>query len=465
MLQIFPEVDGIIKTEDLHFDTCCDSSPDEFYGYSNIDNDNDIMDSKDNIDGYEITDLNFDSDNSSSGQTIDGSLMMTLKRRRSSDSILSPTNSTTLNNSSTSQSPPSYRLEQDNSSDTAVPKRLCLVCGDIASGYHYGVASCEACKAFFKRTVQGNIEYTCPASSSCEINKQRRKACQSCRYQKCLRVGMLKEGVRLDRVRGGRQKYHRIDNGSTFPTIPVFPPKKKAAEENKLLQTLLKNESDNASLSVAASANPDLPVDKLKLYSTISSLADHELVNMISWAKSLPGFLSLSLADQMSLLQESWPDLLGLNIIYRSIPYRGKIHFAGDFSLTLEEAEMHKAPMELDMLTRNMCKKLTDMRYLKEEHVLLKALVFLNPDVANLENRNQVQRLQDQVQDSLIDFVQTNYADIKRVGHLLLFLPMLRQQKLYTRSFWFGMKSDGRVPMQKLVSEMLDSVLNSTPVI
>ncbi|KAH9628277.1 hypothetical protein HF086_017352 [Spodoptera exigua] len=79
--------------------------------------------------------------------------------------------------------------------DDEAPRRVCLVCGDTASGFHYGVASCEACKAFFKRTIQGNIEYTCPASNECEINKRRRKACQACRFRKCLRTGMLREGV------------------------------------------------------------------------------------------------------------------------------------------------------------------------------------------------------------------------------------------------------------------------------
>jgi hypothetical protein len=80
------------------------------------------------------------------------------------------------------------------SSGLTVPeKKYCAVCSDMASGYHYGVWSCEGCKAFFKRSTQG-VEpvYVCPATNTCTIDKQRRKSCQSCRLRKCFDVGMIK---------------------------------------------------------------------------------------------------------------------------------------------------------------------------------------------------------------------------------------------------------------------------------
>lgn len=54
-----------------------------------------------------------------------------------------------------------------------IHKPLYIMCQDIASGYHYGVASYKACKMFFKRTIQRNIKYSCPATNKCEITKQR----------------------------------------------------------------------------------------------------------------------------------------------------------------------------------------------------------------------------------------------------------------------------------------------------
>ncbi|KAF7260945.1 hypothetical protein EG68_01738 [Paragonimus skrjabini miyazakii] len=75
----------------------------------------------------------------------------------------------------------------------------CRVCGDKASGRHYGVVSCEGCKGFFKRSIRGNVSYMCRSERNCLVNKAYRNRCQYCRLQKCLAVGMRSEAVQNER--------------------------------------------------------------------------------------------------------------------------------------------------------------------------------------------------------------------------------------------------------------------------
>ncbi len=73
---------------------------------------------------------------------------------------------------------------------------ICKVCGDGASGNHFGVQSCEACKSFFRRSIRANARYACRGSRNCAIEKHTRNRCQYCRLQKCSAMGMRKEGKR-----------------------------------------------------------------------------------------------------------------------------------------------------------------------------------------------------------------------------------------------------------------------------
>ncbi|XP_078280565.1 nuclear receptor subfamily 1 group D member 1 [Rhinoraja longicauda] len=78
---------------------------------------------------------------------------------------------------------------------------LCKVCGDVASGFHYGVHACEGCKGFFRRSIQQNIQYKkCLKNENCTIVRINRNRCQQCRFKKCLAVGMSRDAVRFGRI-------------------------------------------------------------------------------------------------------------------------------------------------------------------------------------------------------------------------------------------------------------------------
>lgn len=80
------------------------------------------------------------------------------------------------------------------------PFGACRVCTDSATGIHYGIATCEGCKGFFKRSILRKEKYRCYFDNSCVINVTNRNRCKACRFRRCLDEGMSVDGVKMGRI-------------------------------------------------------------------------------------------------------------------------------------------------------------------------------------------------------------------------------------------------------------------------
>uniref|UniRef100_A0A8D8HZK5 Hepatocyte nuclear factor 4-beta n=1 Tax=Culex pipiens TaxID=7175 RepID=A0A8D8HZK5_CULPI len=83
-------------------------------------------------------------------------------------------------------------IQIDNTLNSSI--NVCTICCDRATGKHYGAASCDGCKGFFRRSVRKSHTYTCRFSRNCVVDKDKRNQCRYCRLRKCFKAGMKKEG-------------------------------------------------------------------------------------------------------------------------------------------------------------------------------------------------------------------------------------------------------------------------------
>uniref|UniRef100_A0A8C7L7B6 Retinoic acid receptor alpha n=1 Tax=Oncorhynchus kisutch TaxID=8019 RepID=A0A8C7L7B6_ONCKI len=277
----------------------------------------------------------------------------------------------------------------------------CFVCQDKSSGYHYGVSACEGCKGFFRRSIQKSMVYTCHREKNCIINKVTRNRCQYCRLQKCLEVGMSKESVRNDRNKKKKDEKKQESTESYVLSIETEQMINRVSKAHKetfpSLCQLGKYTTSNSSERRVA-----LDVD---LWDKFSELSTKCIIKTVEFAKQLPGFTTLTIADQITLLKAACLDILILRICTRYTPEQDTMTFSD--GLTLNRTQMHNAGFgPLTDLVFAFANQLLPLEMDDAETGLLSAICLLCGDRQDLEQADKVDVLQEPLLEALKIYVR-----------------------------------------------------------
>jgi len=328
-------------------------------------------------------------------------------------------------NSSTSSTP---TATTSGAAAAAASRYACAICGDKASGKHYGVHSCEGCKGFFKRTVRKELTYTCRDNRDCIIDKRQRNRCQYCRYQKCLDVGMKREAVQEERQKAGisgegespSSPSASVGSGSNHMNMG-FSASGSGSEDEMLIEKLIAAEL-SVEPKIESFHEEDCSFDRLL------STAHFQLSQLTDWAKRVPNFATLSLDDQVALVRASWRDILCCSLAYRSI-------MAPDCGLILSDGSYVRPHTAIDQslqffITRLYHDVVTIMRELnvdKVEITCLKAIFLFDPDAKDVVDTSRVSELREKVCLSLASYCKKVHSDdVARFAKLLLRMPPIR---------------------------------------
>ncbi|KAK3591445.1 hypothetical protein CHS0354_033442 [Potamilus streckersoni] len=356
-----------------------------------------------------------------------------------SSSVTSPS-MMSIGSPGSSPSPPNPHMPHTTLSN----KHICAICGDRASGKHYGVYSCEGCKGFFKRTVRKDLTYACRDDRNCMIDKRQRNRCQYCRYMKCLSMGMKREAVQEERQRTKEKGEGEVE--STSPANSDMP-------VEKILEAEL-----------AVEPQTDTYIDAQKdAVTNICQAADKQLFTLVEWAKRIPHFTELPLDDQVILLRAGWNELLIAAFSHRSISVKDGILLATGLHVHRSSAHQAGVGTIFDRVLTELVSKMREMKMDKTELGCLRAIVLFNPDAKGLTAIQEVEQLREKVYATLEEYCKTRYPDEPgRFAKLLLRLPALRSIGLKCLEHLFFFKLIGDTPIDTFLMEMLETPSPST---
>ncbi|XP_063401473.1 vitamin D3 receptor-like [Mytilus trossulus] len=314
----------------------------------------------------------------------------------------------------------------------------CRICGEKASGFHYGVNTCEACKGFFRRSIKRVTPYKCVESNnSCVIEPGKRNICPKCRFDKCVKVGMSKSAIKTGRYTHEKRsqdirEVKKLETGSP-DCVPVVISCQDMEELKDLAMILVDAQKDMYGPKFEYWINDDtiyelaqdylrqhkaktdifgdlhkLPTDEFKnfynttgididnrieLMSEIATTLENGVSKYINFVKNIPGFINLCLEDQAALIKVS-------RFEFWFIGYQRFV--CPDLEVTTGVMKQCHHKTELAKVVGNEfveelfehSRKIQSLKLTCDDIAVLRSFLVVSPDRCPLKDRDAVEKIQ-----------------------------------------------------------------------
>ncbi|XP_077026799.1 vitamin D3 receptor [Tamandua tetradactyla] len=368
--------------------------------------------------------------------------------------------------------------------DRNVP-RICGVCGDRATGFHFNAMTCEGCKGFFRRSMKRKALFTCPFNGDCRITKDNRRHCQACRLKRCVDIGMMKEFILTDEeVQRKREMIlkrkeeealkdslrpklseeqqriiailldaHHKTYDPTYAYVSHFRPPVRTGENegNHLSRPFSRHTpsfSGDSSSSGHCSTSSDLmettsfsnldlnednsddssvtlDLSQLSMLPHLADLVSYSIQKVIGFAKMIPGFRDLTSEDQIVLLKSSAIEVIMLRS-NQSFAMDDMSWTCGSHEYKYQINDVAKAGHSLELI-EPLIKFQVGLKKLnlhEEEHVLLMAICIVSPDRPGVQDAALIEAIQDRLSNTLQTYIRCRHPP---PGSHLLYAKMIQK--------------------------------------
>ncbi|VTJ63729.1 Hypothetical predicted protein [Marmota monax] len=334
----------------------------------------------------------------------------------------------------------------------------CRVCGDKASGFHYGVHACEGCKGFFRRTIRLKLIYD-RCDLNCRIHKKSRNKCQYCRFQKCLAVGMSHNAIRFGRMPQAEKEKLLAEISSDIDQLNPESADLRALAKHlydsyiksfpltkaKARAILTGKTTDKSPFVIYDMNSLMMGEDKIK-FKHITPLQEQskevairifqgcqfrsvEAVQEITeYAKSIPGFVNLDLNDQVTLLKYGVHEII-YTMLASLMNKDGVLISEGQGFMTREFLKSLRKPFGDFMEPKfEFAVKFNALELDDSDLAIFIAVIILSGDRPGLLNVKPIEEIQDNLLQALELQLKLNHPEASQLfAKLLQKMTDLRQ--------------------------------------